>query len=52
MKTPEDLQKRLLKNPWFLWVLIILGINPLQMVGPALSTGAMHLETLASTTVR
>lgn len=50
MKTPEELQKKLLKNPWFLWVLILLGVNPLYLVGPALSTTAKQLENVAETT--
>lgn len=47
MKNPEDFQKRLLKNPWFLWILIILGVNPVFLVGPALKSGASHLDQVA-----
>jgi len=48
MKTPEDLQKKILKNPWFLWILVLLGVNPLYLAGPALSLTAKQLENVAN----
>lgn len=41
---PNDFQKRLLKNPWFLWILLILGVNPLYLVGPSLNLAATQLN--------
>jgi len=44
---PVDFQKRILKNPWFLWILVILGVNPLYLVGPALNSSAEHLKEVS-----
>lgn len=30
MKTPENLFKEILKNPWFLWFMLLIGVNPVQ----------------------
>lgn len=46
--TPEEFRTKVLKNPWFLWVLIILGVNPLYFVKPAFEGGAQHLEEVAN----
>jgi len=45
--TPEEVKVKLLKNPWFLWILVILGINPLYFVGPVLNSSAQHLDEVS-----
>lgn len=47
MKTPDELQKKILKSPWFLWILILLGVNPVEMVGPAIDASSSHLTDLS-----
>jgi len=47
VKNPTDFQAKILKSPWFLWILIILGINPIGLVDPALNLTSKHLSDLA-----
>jgi hypothetical protein len=46
--TPDQFKNKLFKNPWFLWLLNILGVNPLEMVTPEVQTSALHMNELAA----
>jgi len=43
MRNPNEFRDKILKNPWFLWLLIFLGINPVKVVQPFADTAAMQI---------
>lgn len=46
--TPEKFKARLAKNPWFIWILIILGLNPWGMSVNAVDHSVTTLKSVAS----